>query len=175
MKTSNRIVTLPLRLALALFLYGILFRVMHWPYGEEIIVISGVATMILYVFRFLLKAEKKRLDYVKLGLVLLWMMSYIVDLTHLISVPYFFQIIILGLLIWWFIEEGPRYFLKRQLKDNGFLKFFYYGFVISAVALILMGILLKIQHWPYGSIIFTLGILLASLLLIVDYFAIKKT
>ncbi|WP_175455536.1 GldL-related protein [Winogradskyella thalassocola] len=39
---------------------------------------------------------------------------------------------------------------------------------------LVFGILFKIQHWPYGALLFTIGVLLLSLLLIFDYFIVDR-
>jgi len=31
------------------------------------------------------------------------------------------------------------------------------------------------MHWPYANVLFTLGVVLAAILLIVDYFVRRKT
>ncbi len=148
---------------------------MHWPYAQQLVLIGSIAITILYLIRFIYKKEKATLDYVKLGLVVLWTFSYSVKTFHVLQIPYILELLLLILFVWWFIEEGLTYFTRRKLKDNGFIKFFYYGFSIMAVALIIIGALFKIQHWPFGALILTIGFLLLSIMLIVDYFVIKKS
>lgn len=174
-KQATKILTLPLRAALVILLYGALFKVMHWPYAQTLMLYGSIAILILYSIRFLFKKEKQRLDFIKLGLVLIWVFSYIINVFHLLNMPYVLEIVLLGLFVWWFIEEGLTYFIRRKLVDNGFIKFFYYGLSITSLALIIIGSLFKVQHWPYGSIMFTFGILLLSFMLVVDYFVIKRS
>ena len=38
-----------------------------------------------------------------------------------------------------------------------------------------LGIIFKIQHWPYGSMLFVLGVLSLNMLLIFDYFIIDRS
>ena len=147
---------------------------MHWPYATSLMLIGSVLLATLYIIRFLLKPLKVLLDYVKLGLIVFWVSGYLLKAFHLISFSYVFEIITFGLFIWWFIQEGIYVFTKRKLKDNLALKFVYYTLISITSALLLFGILFKIQHWPYGSLMFTLGIFLLTMMLIIDYFAIKK-
>lgn len=173
-KSRPKKLTLPLRFALIILIYGALFKIMHWPYAQTLMLFGSLFILILYTIRFVLKTEKAQLDYVKLALVVVWVIGYVLQVLHILNVPYIFNAILLALFGWWFIEEGLNYFTKRKLKDNGILKFFYYGFSICSLTLIIIGALFKIQHWPYGALMFTCGILLLSLMLIVDYFAIKR-
>ncbi|MBD3863099.1 GldL-related protein [Olleya marilimosa] len=43
------------------------------------------------------------------------------------------------------------------------------------ISIILLGNLFKIMHWPYANVLFTLGVVLAAIILIVDYFVRRKT
>ena len=173
-KSSKKILTFPLRLALIILLYGGLFKVMHWPYAQTLMLIGSTSIVVLYSIRFIYKKEKVRLDYVKLGLVLLWTTNYYLKAFHILNVPYIFEIVLLALFIWWFSEEGLTYFSRRKLKGKQLLKAMYYLFLGTSIACIVLGITFKIQHWPFGNILFTFGVLLSSIMLIVDYFVIKK-
>ncbi|WP_425076376.1 GldL-related protein [Psychroserpens sp. S379A] len=165
---------LPLRLALVIIIYGALFKVMHWPYAQQLMLIGSILVALLYCIRFLLKINKVQLDYVKLALVLFWFLSYSNTAFHLIDLPYVLDIIVFVLFCWWFIKEGLSYFSKRQFKGNNVLKFFYYGILVISILLIIIGILFKIQRWPFGNIMFTFGVISSSLILILDYFMIKQ-
>ena len=169
-----KILTIPLRLSLIILILGALFKVIHWPYSQLLMGVGGVLIMVLYTIRFLYKKQKLRLDYVKLVLILLWIISYVFKAFHFISFPYIFDIIVLVLFIWWLAEEGFSFFINRKLKNNGTLKVFYYTLIIITICCLVFGVLFKIQHWPYGNIIFTFGMLLMTLVLIVDYFVTKK-
>ncbi|WP_460220397.1 GldL-related protein [Psychroserpens sp. MEBiC05023] len=170
----SKTLTLPLRLALIILIYGALFKVMHWPYANTLMLYGSVAIAVFYTIRFLNKKEKIRLDYIKLGLVLLWVFNYLTTIFHLFKLPYILEIILLIVFVWWLVEEGVSYFTNRELKSHKVIKFIYYTFLMISVFLIISGVLFKVMHWPYGNIMLTLGILLFSIFLIVDYFAIKK-
>jgi len=172
--SRTKILTFPIRIALIILVYGVLFKVMHWLYAKQLILLGSGLIVLLYSLRFLYKKEKQTLDYVKLGLVLVWVFNYCIKGLHLFNIPYVLDLVLLILFVWWLITEGFTYFIRRKLKNSGVLKLFYYGFSITSLALIIIGVLFKIQHWPYGSLIFTFGSLLLSMMLIVDYFAIQK-
>ena len=173
-KPVHKILTIPLRIALVILLYGSLFKFMRWPYAQTLMLFGNIAILILYSIRFLFIKDKLKLDYIKLSLVLVWVFSYIVSAFHLFNMPYVFEIVLLILFVWWFIEEGLTYFTRRKLVDSRFVKFLYYLLLITSLTLVIVGALFKIQHWPYGAILFTFGVLMLSLVLILDLFVIKS-
>ncbi|WP_299121296.1 hypothetical protein [uncultured Winogradskyella sp.] len=172
---NKKILTLPLRLALVILIIGALFKVMHWPYSKELMFFSGISIGLMYIIRFLNKKSKITLDYVKLGLVTLWVISYLINVFHLYSIPYVIEICLIVLFIWWFAEEGIFYFKNRKFKKKGLVKVIYYTLLLIGLTAFLFGLLFKIQHWPYGSLLFVLGTLMLCIILILDYLVIKKS
>lgn len=169
-----KILTFPLRLALIILIFGALFKVMHWPYANILMLIGGVLIGILYTIRFFFKKEKSKLDYIKLAMILVWVFSYLVKAFHLFYVPYVFEVLLLILFIYWFLVEGIYYLKNRTYRKNKFLKAIYYFFIVLTILTLFFGVIFKIQHWPYGAILFTLGALQANILLILDYFMIDR-
>ena len=170
---NNRIVTFLLRIALILLIIGALFKIMHWPHSKELMFIGGISIAFLYTIRFLSKTDKSRLDFVKLGLVLLWSLGYLIKIFHLYNLPYLIEIITMVLFFWWIIEEGFYYFKRRKFKEKGWLKIIYFILVGFVALSLFAGTLFKIQHWPYGSLIFTIGIFLLCFILVFDYFVME--
>jgi len=171
---NSKILTLPLRIALVVLIFGALFKVMHWSYAKELMFTSGITIGVLYSIRFFNKTEKSQLDYVKLSLILIWVFSYLVQVFHLFSVPYILETCLLILLLWWFVKEGVSYFKNRKFKKKNFIKAVYYVLIGLATFTLFLGIIFKIQHWPYGSELFVLGILLLNTILILDYFLLER-
>lgn len=170
-KPRKKALTLPLRIALSSVILGLLFKLHHWPYGNEIILIACIALAILYSVRFALKKAKVVLDYVKLLLIVLWIFNYITKTLHIINFNSIFNFIVLILLGYWFINEGTTYFSKnRKLKDIKDLKTGYYVAWIITIIPLVLGILFRIQHWPYGALLTTVGFLFLSVMILVDYF-----
>jgi hypothetical protein len=134
---------------------------------------GGTTLSVLYIIRFLKKRPKSKLDFVKLFIVVLWVFSYLTTIFHLYKIPYVIEICLLILFILWFVEEGLFYFKNRRFKKTGLTKVAYFLLAGIASFCILFGILFKIQHWPYGAELFTLGILSLCHLLIFDYFVIE--
>ncbi|NRD18562.1 hypothetical protein HNV08_00770 [Winogradskyella eckloniae] len=172
---NSKILTFPLRLTVIILTFGALFKIMHWPYAAQLMLIGSVSIGLLYSIRFLKKADKSRLDYVKLSLILLWVFSYLVKAFHIIYLPYIFEILLVILFIYWFSIEGISYFKNRKYRKNLFFKTLYFLLIAMTIFALFFGIIFKIQHWPYGALLFTSGILLLSILLIYDYFIIDRS
>lgn len=155
-------------------LYGFLFIKMGWPFGHNLLFIGTVIITILYGIRFLYKKTKTRVDYVKLLIVLFWFLGLFGAVFNLFHMNEIIDVILIILTVWWLIEEGFYYFINRKLVNNMFLKVSYYFLLFLSIGFICLGYIFKIQHWPYGNIMFTLGVLLFSLLIVVDHFVINK-
>ena len=148
---------------------------MHWPYGNDLIFISGMIILGLYVVRFIAKKDKSKLDVVKLGIVaIIGFSKYLYLFFGGFDLRIVVDILFLALVIWWMIEEGPTYYINRTFKKPALLKTIFMVFFVVTMLLILFGVLFKIQHWPYGNIMFAFGMLLLSLLVILDYFLVKR-
>ena len=171
---NPKILTLPLRIALVILIFGTLFKIIHWPYAKELMFTSGILIGVLYIIRFFNKTDKMQLDYVKLMLVLLWVFNYLVQVFHLFYVSHIFEVYLLMLFLWWFIKGGLHYFKHRKFKMKGRIRVMYYILISFALFSLLSGFIFKIKHWPYGSELFMLGIVLLNITLIIDYFIIEK-
>ncbi|WP_407557115.1 GldL-related protein [Winogradskyella sp. 4-2091] len=171
---NSKILTFPLRLAVIVLIFGALFKIMHWPYAAQLMLISGVSMGLLYSIRFIKKADKSRLDYIKLSLILLWVFSYLVKAFRIFYLPYVFEFLLAILFIYWFSIEGIDYLKNRKYRKNSFLKALYFLLIALTIFALFFGILFKIQHWPYGSLLFTIGVLLLSILLLFDYLIIDR-
>lgn len=163
--TTTKILTLPLRFAIIILIFGALSKVMYWPFSTQLMGIGSCSILILYTIRIFYKKDKVSLDFIKLGLVVLWVISYANQVLHLFNLPYYFEIVLLILFVWWFIQEGLFFFSKRKPKGN----------IVLTILGLFFGTMFKIQHWPYGALIFTIGMLFLCLIIIVDYFVVEKT
>ena len=74
-----------LSLFLAIFVVGLLFKIMHWPFANQMLMVAAIGGMIVYFVRFILKKSKTLLDLLKF----LWLESRIsigtVGVLHLYS------------------------------------------------------------------------------------------
>lgn len=171
---NTKILTFPLRISIIVLIFGALFKVMHWPYAKVLMLIGSVVIGLLYAIRFVNKKTKTKLDNVKLAIILIWVFNYLVTAFHLFYVSYVFEILLLMLFIYWFTVEGIFYFKNRKFKKNKFIKAIYYLLIALAICTLFFGIIFKIQHWPYGALLLTLGVLTLNILLVFDYFIIDR-
>lgn len=103
-KTRNKILSLPIGIALIILGLGTLFRTMHWPYGKVLYLGSIIAVGTFYIFRFIFKNEQNAKDYVKLLLVLSWVFTCLIIPSRLID-PFYSRTIFQLLGLTWFILE----------------------------------------------------------------------
>ena len=76
----------PISLAVVLFFFGYLFKIMHWPGAGLLIVGSCTAIVVFYVLRYLAKHGRIWLDHVKLISIIVFCVSvylFPVSYTHL--------------------------------------------------------------------------------------------
>lgn len=161
--------TLLLRICISILLLGNLFKIMIWPNAYQLMTIAIIGILILYPIRFFFKQEKETMDYIKVIMIVIWCLNFLFG---------FNQVFGLGALLllfgWWLLTESASYFSNNQLILSNIAKKIYYALIVISIGSIGFGSIFKVQHWPYGNILFTLGVVLASILLIVDYFVRSK-
>lgn len=154
----NRILYATLRLSIAFYIIGLLFKIMHWPNGGSLLLVSTIAIILAYPFRFMHKKEKSELDYIKLGLVLFWGIHSILYNYHLPG-QRFFQYGTIVLFVAWLIMGGPTNFVQAGNNEKPrkllYLSLFLLGACMVSTAI---GSLFKIMHWPYADVLLILGL-----------------
>ncbi|MGJ8548417.1 GldL-related protein [Winogradskyella wichelsiae] len=55
---KTKILTFPLRLSVIVLIFGALFKIMHWPFANNLMLIGAVSLAILYTIRFIKKKEE---------------------------------------------------------------------------------------------------------------------
>ncbi len=169
--TTTKMISLPLRMSIALYIISILFNLMHWPLQTELTLVSVFGLAMFYSFRFYNKIDKGLIDYIKLFLVLGWSLNAVNKVLHLISFSDFFGFLPYVILIWLLITRGISYTeLFGELKLKKSEKVIYTFVFLIAVVSIFLGGLFKTMHWPYASIILIVGFVLFSSIIILDYF-----
>tara|TARA_B100001059_G_scaffold236704_1_gene289228 strand:+ start:6277 stop:6801 length:525 start_codon:yes stop_codon:yes gene_type:complete len=162
--------TLLLRICISILLLGNLFKIMHWPNAYDLLTFSISGILIVYPIRFYFKQDKETMDYIKVITIVLWCLNFLLGFNQVFG----FSILII-LFGWWLLTESANYFNSNQLVLSNIAQKVYYGFIAISIGSIAFGTLFKIQHWPYANVLFTLGVFLASILVIVDYFVRRKT
>lgn len=174
MPTIPKILTIPLRIALAVLLLGMLFQIAHWPYATEIILFAFVSIGILYPFRFGKKTQKKFLDYIKLILVVFWSFNGIfmaLDFAYIL----FFQIVIAISFLIWIILEGTAYFLDddRKTRNNRSQVLWNLAMVLGTLAIII-GSLLNLLNWQFAIPLMVFGVVIILVYILKDIFRPNK-
>lgn len=151
-----------------------LFQYMHWPYGMDLMLYGSMGLLVLYTIRFFFKRNKSSLDYVKLAIVVIWFFRIFVSTFVGPTYSYIFDIVLIGLSLWWFTDEGVNFYNDRKFRFSNSVKLIYYILFALSFVICAFGMLLRILHWPYGALVFTSGVLLISLFLILDLLFIKR-
>ncbi|WP_298539517.1 hypothetical protein [uncultured Aquimarina sp.] len=73
---------------LAVVLIGSAFKIMHWPFGNPILVGGCIGIVISYLIHFLKKPIKKRIDYLKMVWVIVLYIGAALRLYHIIPRDY---------------------------------------------------------------------------------------
>jgi hypothetical protein len=96
---------------IAIIIIGVVFKIMHWKYDRLIIIMGIMGIMITYLFSFLNKPIKKRLDFLKLAWVIVAYTNGILTYLHIVGEEYQ---ILSSALIWLAIID----YLKLE-KERG--------------------------------------------------------
>lgn len=148
---EDKVLTLPLLLAIAGIFVGALFMLMHWPYGRAIVIASCLAIVLMYPIRFARKRAKAPVDYLKLIFVLSGSIRGVFIMLHW---PYKWVWTSLSALSFLGLAYlmGPAFFGIRETSSSGHKsnRLAYTVFVLSLI-LIMSGLLFRIMHWPMAT------------------------
>ncbi|MEE9364365.1 MAG: hypothetical protein V3U92_17320 [Cellulophaga sp.] len=156
--TDNKVLTLPIRIFLVVFLLGILAKIAQFPFASQTLFIAFMAIGVLYSIRFLKKSEKKFLDYVKVVLVTFWATNGLLEILHFAYSIYFQTISIVSFVIW-IVMEGATYFLneKNEEKKNKIATILWNCTMIFGIVAIIFGAMLKLLQWEFAMPLLILG------------------
>ncbi len=163
--------TVPLRMAIAVLVLGMVFKVQHWPLAMVLVITGAAAIVLLYPFRYAAKPEKGFLDHVKLGLAITWPSSMVMQLMHW---PY---ADVLGLLasafgLVWITQAGIAEFWtdeQRRTPSAGSVALFTTGLV-----LVVVGTVFRIQHWPFATLLLIAGLACCGVWAVVEFLLPRK-
>lgn len=174
MALAKKILRTPLRILIALFLIGILMRVLHMPYASELLLVSFFGIGILYCIRFWKKNEKRFVDYVKLVLVVFWTAN---GIFRIMDFPYtlVFQIVIAVSFLTWFFLEGTAYFLDEDKRArNSMSQIIWNCAMVIGTLAIIGGSLLNILQWRFAIPLLAVGIAIVAVYILKDAFSSSK-
>lgn len=86
-----------LKLVFPIMLISLVFKLMHWPFADVLVITGLLGLILVYFLSFLSKPVKKRLDYLKLAWVLIVYFIGYLNYKHLIGDEYH----ILGSVFMW--------------------------------------------------------------------------
>ena len=168
--SAKKILKAPLRISVVFLLFGVIGRVMEWPYAAKVVITSFITIGLLYTIRFFKKESKLFIDYVKLVLIVF---STVNGLFEMMSFPYtiFFQIIIGATFVTWFVMEGTAYFMddERRAKNTPLQIWWNIAMVMGTLSII-VGSLMKVLQWEYATPLLFMGILVVALYIVKDLF-----
>lgn len=170
----KKILKLPLRISIAVLLFGMLAKILEWSYAKEIMLLGFSAIGILYAFRFLKKSEKQFIDYTKLLLISFWATN---GIFRILDFPYtlFFQIITGIAFITWFIMEGTAYFLDEDRRaKNSIGQILWNCLLVVGTLGVIAGTILKVLDWDYAIHLLSLGITIIGAYVLKDTFVPPK-
>tara|TARA_R110002051_G_scaffold153510_5_gene225957 strand:- start:37913 stop:38578 length:666 start_codon:yes stop_codon:yes gene_type:complete len=168
-----------LRLSIALALIAVLFKMMHWPFAEIILIIAAVGISLFYSIWFYLKTNKTWLDYAKLFLLISFLLHYLFRVLHL-NYGYIFSYIFRVALVLFIIAYIKDTFFSNEdssqlTESQPNLKRKIFSIIINTIAVlcIIIGAQLKILHWEFGfingNILLAVGFVAASLSIILGF------
>lgn len=170
MSNMKKILKLPLRISIAVLLFGMLAKVLEWSYAKEVILLGFSAIAILYILRFLKKTQKQFIDYTKLVLIVFWASN---GIFRVLDFPYtlFFQIITAIAFVTWFIMEGTAYFLDEDRRaKNSIGQILWNCLLVIGTLGVIAGTILKVLEWDYAVHLLSLGITLIGAYVLKDVF-----
>ncbi|GAB5398855.1 MAG: hypothetical protein Aureis2KO_04400 [Aureisphaera sp.] len=142
----------PWRIAVAVVLVGILLKLLHMAYDEEVLMVGLAGILILYPLHFFNKGKKSFLDYAKLFFAIFATLHYAFAVFHWSYGHVFTRLAQLSLvvLIIAYISQN-----EKSSKKNGLEILLY---TVAGVGIVL-GAILKILHWGYGDILLIVGMI----------------
>jgi hypothetical protein len=161
---ERKILTVPLRLCLALLIIGAMFKIMHWPFSDLIICTSLTAIPVLYSFRYIHKQKKSFDDHLTLVLVIFWCANAAITIEHLPG-RLLSQSLTSICMVVWLVRKTYTYIQDpERSKSNSVAQLLFW----CAAALLILGIAFKLVHWPGGGILLGCGFLCGILWLFAD-------
>ncbi|MDC8002901.1 hypothetical protein POV27_02440 [Aureisphaera galaxeae] len=160
----------PWRIAAAIALIGILFKLLHLTYAPELLIIGLAGILILYPIHFLKKRKKGFLDYAKLFFAIFGTLHYGFRIFHLDYGYVFTRLMQLSLLLLIIAYVSEKYVGGTSSKTEIWETLLY---VIAGVGIVI-GATLKILHWPYGNFLLIGGLVAAAISVVIGSFTPKE-
>ena len=170
MNNSKKVLKLPIRISLAVILFGIISKLLEWSFAKELLLVGFTCLSAFYALRYIKKAEKKFIDTTKFVLVLSWSINGVLQVLDL-PFTLFSQILTAITFIIWFVLEGTAYFLDddRNAK-NSLSQIIWNGVLIIGSLVVISGGIMQFLEWDYSIHLLSLGITLIGAYILKDVF-----
>lgn len=103
-----------LQLFLGMLILGVLFRILHWHYASEVIIVGSVGISITYIIRTFKKTSKQAIDWAKLGWISTVFIGYGLHILQQLPL-HSFQYLTLSALL---IVLGLDWWQRKKLTEN---------------------------------------------------------
>lgn len=142
-------------ISLSLLIFAVLFRILHWPWSDAVLVIAWSVAVTAVVARVAarvpLTLEVAVRDLFSFGLVSVLAMTML----HLPGRGVAWAILALGAVGTAWYDRYRFLPIKGTSPLSGWL-------FLTATGLILAGALFRIQHWPYAGLLLISGLIVAG-------------
>ncbi|MBI3135634.1 MAG: hypothetical protein HYZ14_13235 [Bacteroidetes bacterium] len=146
-----------IRLCIPFLIIGFMFKIMHWPGAKAILVSTLTLLSIFSILAFGVTRARKTTDYIKLFLRLSFAAYLILQTLHWPG-KIGAGIVLLASFAMWIWYDG--FALNKGIgnQNSGIRKKIPNTLLIVGGLTTLIGILLKIMHWPGAGIMLIFGI-----------------
>jgi len=170
MTNRKKILKLPIRVSLAMVLFGMLAKLLEWSYANEIMLVGFITLATLYTLRFTRKKQKDFLSITKLVLVLSWSINGISQVLDLPLTLFTLTLTAVSFVIW-FVMEGTAYFMDDDRRSKNTIgQILWNGTLIVGSLVVITGAITQILDWDYSIHLLSLGITLIGAYVLKDVF-----
>jgi hypothetical protein len=148
--------------SITLVILAMLFNLMHWPFGDHMLIIAGAMLILTILLRSIMERPLELREIARDLLTVGLLTSVALRAFHLPGQGYALGLIIasIGAVLWF---DRKKILPAWSRKDKPIL-------FSSALILVLTGIFFRILHWAYSS-----SLILAGLFLCVAWFMLTRT
>ena len=164
MKDKLSILYLIARLGCSGVLAAMLFKMMHWPFGSVLLMLSSGVFFLAYIVHLVLRPNKITRDYYKFGAALFWLSNVISRQFYLGNTLLF---TILFLVCLGFMLTSPK---RERIAQKSILNTLSTICIYVSIVAIIAGSGLKIMHWPGSSLMIIIGYLLLMIWIVLGAF-----
>ena len=163
----------PIRVGMVLVLFGVLCRLLHWPFADLTLMSGAGAILVFYTLRYSSKRRKDFLDFLKLMLVLLWSTKTLLTAARSHDAIWIDYAALMAFVLW-LLLDGFRNDVKVKRQRSNLQpalipvdKASKRAFSVCA-GLTFVGVIFLIMHWNGAQTLLILGLGGASLWLLKD-------